>query len=579
MSVPDYQAVAGEKRAQAAAKIPHEWRLSDEVLSQVSMTSPISVLGIPRTSGLLSTTELDITENYTAIEIRQALASRRFTTVQVTSAFSKRAAIAQQLTNCITETFFDQALERARFLDNYLAEHGELFGPLHGIPISVKDSFNLPGIPSTLGFITFNKRDFPDQNSPLIEILLSLGAVIYCKTNVPQTLMTADSDNNLFGRTLNPHKLTLTPGGSSGGEGALIAMRGSLIGVGTDIGGSIRIPGFCCGTYSFKPSVGRVPYGGQTSPSRKTAPGVKASAGPLAMSVADIDLFLSSVLGAGPWDYDSTAICVPWRPVTFTRPLTLGFILEDPDNPVSPPIARALKTAVALLRDAGHQVADLKSFPSFNEATAVCWDFFRTDPRNTSLGHIEAGGEPQVTSVALALQKSFGTGSGGKQITMDDYFDLNAARGALKHAWFRIFLDNKFDAIILPAYVTPAPPHDTYRTPAYTSLLNLLDYPGTTIPFLKVDKATDARDPRVPFCALPFLPNSLILESSDQLEQTDDPETYHGVPCHIQLMSRTQHDEELMEVARIVAGVLNSGASSASSGNDLAQKSVSAKLA
>ena len=101
----------------------------------------------------------------------------------------------------------------------------------------MQDSFNFKNTFSTIGYVSFINRPAADFNSPLVEILLENGAVLYVKTNIPQTLMTADSENNVFGRVLNPNKLTLTAGGSSGGEGALIGMRGSILGVGTDIGG------------------------------------------------------------------------------------------------------------------------------------------------------------------------------------------------------------------------------------------------------------------------------------------------------------------------------------------------------
>jgi amidase len=129
-----------------------------------------------------------------------------------------------------------------------------------------QDSLNMKDTYSTIGFVSFIDHPKATSNSPLVDLLLDAGAVFYVKTNIPQTLMTADSENNVFGRTLNPHNLSLTAGGSSGGEGALVGMRGSLIGVGTDIAGSIRIPALCCGTYGFKPSVDRIPNGGQTEP-------------------------------------------------------------------------------------------------------------------------------------------------------------------------------------------------------------------------------------------------------------------------------------------------------------------------
>jgi len=126
---------------------------------------------------------------------------------------------------------FDQALARAEYLDDHLKKHNVPLGPLHGVPISLKDSFKIRGFDSSLGIaaLAFNPSSI---TSPLVSILLEAGAVIYCKTNVPQTLMALDSENSLFGRTLNPFNRGLTAGGSSGGEGALISMKGSPLGVG-----------------------------------------------------------------------------------------------------------------------------------------------------------------------------------------------------------------------------------------------------------------------------------------------------------------------------------------------------------
>ena len=135
MTLETWQEKAKIKRNQAAAAIPWEWKLS-ESLTQNDQTS---VLDIPGRCGILNERELDITENYDAIALLEKLASRQFTAVEVTTAFSKRAAIAQQLTNCLTETFFEMALSRARNLDNYLASTGKTVGPLHGLPISIKE--------------------------------------------------------------------------------------------------------------------------------------------------------------------------------------------------------------------------------------------------------------------------------------------------------------------------------------------------------------------------------------------------------------------------------------------------------
>lgn len=271
---------AASKQASAYAKIPPEWRLPPAILQQALD----NVLDIPRQCGLLTSQELSITEVYAATALRDELAAGKLSAIDVTTAFCKRAAIAQQLTSCLTETLFPEALERARTLDEHLQTTGEPMGPLHGLPISVKESFHIRGLPTSLGFISFLDRAPVENNSALVDILLAAGAVLYVKTNIPQTMMSGDSHNNVFGRVENPHRRGLTAGGSSGGEGALVALRGSVLGIGTDVAGSIRIPALCCGTFGFKPSIGRVPYAGQTGPGRPGMVGIAPVAGPLCHS-------------------------------------------------------------------------------------------------------------------------------------------------------------------------------------------------------------------------------------------------------------------------------------------------------
>lgn len=138
-------------------------------------------------------------------------------------------------TNCLSEIFFDRAIAQAKELDAYFQETGKTKGPFHGLPISIKDNFNLIGYDSTVGFASL-VNDPATYNSTVVDLLLGAGAVLYCKTNVPTAMMIAESVNNVFGRTVNPRNRNLTSGGSSGGESALIALGGSRIGVGTDIG-------------------------------------------------------------------------------------------------------------------------------------------------------------------------------------------------------------------------------------------------------------------------------------------------------------------------------------------------------
>ena len=323
----------------------------------------------------------------------------------------------------------------------------------------------MEGVKSTIGYVSFIKRPASDFNSPLVDILLDNGAVLYVKTNLPQTLMTADSENNVFGRVLNPNKLLLTAGGSSGGEGALVGMRGSILGVGTDIGGSIRIPAFCCGTYGFKPSVDRVPFGGQTNPVLDGWTGIIPVAGPLARSPRDLRLFLETVIKSKPWNYDYSALAMPWHPVEEKKTFNIGVILECPTWPVQPPILRALKSASDKLKEAGHNIILLEKFPSFEEATELSWHFFDVDNSGTGFQHIADSGEPWVESVKDMYTPP---PEGRKDKSLGDLFDMNEKRLKFRKDWLKVFVDNKLDVIVAPGSHKTAVPHDTFKMPPYT---------------------------------------------------------------------------------------------------------------
>lgn len=179
-------------------------------------------------------------------------------------------------TNCLTEVLFEEALAQAKDLDTEFKSTGKLKGPLHGIPITVKDQFNVKGVDTTLGYVG---RSFApaEQDCVLVQMLKQMGAIIIAKSNLPQSIMVcelfesdpvwptdpvqwAETENPLWGLTTNPRNPEFSPGGSTGGEGALLALHGSLVGLGTDIGGSVRIPQSIMGLYGFKPSVGQFLY-------------------------------------------------------------------------------------------------------------------------------------------------------------------------------------------------------------------------------------------------------------------------------------------------------------------------------
>ena len=474
MTIQTWDQKALTKQTTALSKIPSEWRLPASVKSLLTSDPNLNCLEIPDKSGLLTTRELEITTTEDATALLAKISNREYTSVEVTIAFSKRAAIAQQLTNCLTETLFDEALTRAKELDEHLATTGKPIGPLHGLPISLKDSFNVAGIPSTLGFISFLDNPVPTNNSALVDILLAAGAVIYVKTNIPQTLMTAESHNNIFGRVLNPHRINLAAGGSSGGEGALVALRGSLLGVGTDIGGSIRIPAFCCGVFGFKPSGGRIPYAGQTSPARPGLTGIAPVAGPLCHSVRDADLFFRVVADSHPEDLDDQVIGLPWSScLELQKPsLTIGLLPEDPTRPYHPNMLRTISTAVEKLTAAGHNIIDLTGkCPAVHEFSNIAFQFFQMDPDRTAIGHLTASEEPWVPS----LKYTFNPNGTAPEPTLRQLYDLNVQKSDASVAIRKVFLDNKLDVILGPGHQTCAPVHDTFGLPMYTMLANLVD--------------------------------------------------------------------------------------------------------
>lgn len=194
--------------------------------------------------------------------IVENIKARQWTALEVAKAYCKASAYAQEFTNCLTEILYAEAIERAQYLDDHQSRTGTTIGPLHGLPISLKDSFIVPPHPASIGMAVYANEP-TTKSSTMVNILRDLGAVFYCKTNVPVAMMMAETTNNVWGETINPlHKL-LSPGGSSGGESALIAFKASPLGVGTDIGGSVRIPAAWCHLYGLKPSFGRFPVTGQ----------------------------------------------------------------------------------------------------------------------------------------------------------------------------------------------------------------------------------------------------------------------------------------------------------------------------
>lgn len=226
--------------------------------------------------------------------ITAGIKTGRWTSTQVLGAYIRSTRRAQIRTNCLTEVFFDKALHRAAELDAHFEKTGELVGPLHGVPLSIKDMFLYKGTKTTIGFSNWIAHPEDSISATVVSICEHLGALPFVKTNVPQTLMTFESVNPVFGRTLNPYSQNHTSGGSSGGEGAILACDGSAAGLGTDIAGSLRIPSHHSGIYTIKPSPGRWSYNGMCD-FGKGLESIIAVAGPMCRSAADVETLFIEV--------------------------------------------------------------------------------------------------------------------------------------------------------------------------------------------------------------------------------------------------------------------------------------------
>ena len=193
--------------------------------------------------------------------------------------------------------------------------------------------------------------------SEMVREMRELGAVLYVKTSVPHTLMAGETMNNIIGYTQNAGNRLLSSGGSSGGEGALIGCRGSPVGFGTDIGGSIRIPSAFNGLYGIKPSAGRMPYEGMAN-SMDGQNSVLSVVGPLATSVGGLRLVMKALLETKPWLHDPLVHEIPWRPEHAELPKRLAFGVITHDGVVGchPPVRRAIDLLVEKLKKQGHDV-------------------------------------------------------------------------------------------------------------------------------------------------------------------------------------------------------------------------------
>uniref|UniRef100_A0A3B3VQK8 Fatty-acid amide hydrolase 1 n=1 Tax=Poecilia latipinna TaxID=48699 RepID=A0A3B3VQK8_9TELE len=262
--------------------------------------------------------------------------------------FKQALAVHKEL-NCCTEILLES-------FDQLRTIGSNKDGLLYGVPISIKDNVSYKNYDCTCGII-MNLSQPAKKDSVIVEVLKKQGAIPFTKTNLPQALLNYDCSNPIFGQTVNPCNPQKTSGGSSGGEGALIGGGGSILGIGSDIGGSIRIPASFCGICGFKPTAGRLSSQGIV-PIYRGQKCVLSSPGPMARDVDSLALCMQALLCDHMFSLDPTVPPLPFNLQTYqsSKPLRIGYFEHDGYTQPPPSMVRGLREVKALLEQAGHTV-------------------------------------------------------------------------------------------------------------------------------------------------------------------------------------------------------------------------------
>ncbi|KAM7195530.1 amidase [Rhypophila sp. PSN 637] len=527
---PEFQARVDAILAEFAAKVP------DELILPTSITSnpPKNVTGIPRECGILTEEELDITENYDAVALAEAIASKKFTAVAVAKAFSKRAIIAHQLTCCLVDWFMDEAIETAKALDVHLEKTGKTVGPLHGVPFSIKEHMPLAGHYSSVGYLATRVKD--DHDAQMMAILRKAGAVFYCKTNQPQGIMHLEGVS-IYGRVLNPYNIGLSAGGSTSGEAALLAMRGSILGVGTDIGGSIRGPAGFCGIYGFKATSYTLPCKDFLPDGFAAELNVLCSTGPMCLTLRDMDLFMKVVQAAKPYLEDPRLIPIPWTGLTGPKspaPLKIGIMTSDSVNIPQPPVLRALEWAKSQLSKSP-ELFNLKPYHPYQTATAMqnIRKAYWPDGGKGTRSALASAGEPMFSLTEWILKDA-----GTEVLTPDQILNLRVTRDRFRVKFAEDWNKQDVDIVICPVFVGPACEHDTALYWNYTAFFNYVDYPGAVVP--------------TPFKALKKGEEDYPDEFATPISAEDEhirrlwaEGDFEDAPVTLQVVARKYHDNDL----------------------------------
>jgi amidase len=449
----------------------------------------------------------------TARQLEDELRARRLSSRELLDTYLTRIDQLGPPINAVVTLDRERAYAAASRADE-AAARDEWLGPLHGLPITIKDAIETEGIRSTGGAKELTDH-VPSVDAPSVARLKAAGAIVFGKTNVPRWSGDLQSFNELFGTTNNPWALDCHPGGSSGGPAAAVACGFTAFELGTDIGGSIRIPAHCCGIFGLKPSYGVVSQRGYLDHVGGGLTDADINVfGPLARSADDLELLLSVL--AGP----DTERSLAWRlELPPSRRLAagefrVGVWLDDPDCPVARDLLAVMRQAVDRLSDAGVRVEEAHPPVSFAEQVAL-------------FDHLvnAAVSVNRPDDVADAISGS-----------QSAWLRADQRRAQLRRVWQEWF--ETYDALLCPVMATPAFPHNqsgTFNT-------RTVEINGTTRPYGDLVSWTG-------LIGVLGLPSAV----------PPIGRTPAGMPVGIQVVSPYLRDREAIHLADIVARVSAGG--------------------
>jgi len=422
------------------------------------------------------------TFHYASIaEITASVRSKTLSPVEIVNAHLKRIEAMRPKLNAFVHIDADGARAQARGAEDAVLR-GAALGPLHGVPITIKSCIDVAGLPCPAGSV-LRKDYFAPSDAPLVARLREAGAILLGNTNTPEFLMAYETDNLVSGKTSNPWDLSRSAGGSSGGEAAAIASGCSAGGVGSDGGGSIRVPAHFCGICGLKPTPGRIPATGHF-PAGVGAFAWIGVVGPMARTIADVRTLFEVMVGPDPGDARSAPVPICKINDAQLRGLRVGLLESDALGLVHAETDGALQRAANDLAAQGFIVEPLR-LQGLERAIELWWFFF--GPAIAHLFQASIAGQGEKLSAIFREYLEFAEAP----VTLDELLDACAERDVIRATILRQMGD--VPILLSPVCTTTAFRHGegTWRPDAkqcyrdtmrFSQWLNLAGFPGVSVP-------------------------------------------------------------------------------------------------